>query len=110
MSVVADFVMDMLWPFLGHVLEYAGSLAIGYQRGRLQRRAIRKSESLNALVKSIFKFLPLVNTIYLASQQLGWMFILPTIVYLAATAWVTVFLETYARKIQEEKARRDDVL
>ena len=102
--------MDMSWPPLGHVVEYAGSVATGRQRERLQRRAIRKSESLNALAKAHLKYLSNINTIGLAIEQLGLIFILPTIVYLVATAWFTVFLVETAQIKENRKAKRDDAV
>jgi hypothetical protein len=111
MLVLFDFVMDMSWLPLGHVLEYAGSLAIGCQTERWQRRAIRKSESLNALSKALIRCISIVSTICLALQQLGPMFILPTIVYLGTTARFTfAFLKVSAQVIQDRKADRDDAL
>lgn len=55
MLVVVDYVTDICWLHLAQVLEHAGSLAVGCQPEPEQRRAIRKSESLNALGKSLLR-------------------------------------------------------
>ena len=110
MLLAADFIMDMSWPWLGHVLEYAGSIAIGRQPEKWKRRAIRKSESLNALLKSILRFLSIFSTIGIASEQLGLRFILPATVYLITTAGFTLLLVESARVIYIRKAKRDDDL
>jgi len=107
--MVADYIVGMLWPPLGHVLEYAASVAIDHQHEPSKRRVTRKSESLNALFKSCaLKIPPIFSTIYLASTRLGWRFVLLTIVYLVLTTGFTVVLVASAKMVQAEKARKDD--
>ena len=111
MLVVVDYVMDISWFPLKHVLEYAGSGALGRQAEEGERRAIRKSESLGGLVKALLRFPPIISMIYLASKQLGWMFIVAATAYLTTTTWFTsVFLEPSARVVLGRKAERDDAL
>jgi ABC-type multidrug transport system fused ATPase/permease subunit len=111
MLVVVDFVIDMTWPSLGHVLEYAGSIAIFRQQERSKRRAIRKSESLNALAKALLRFISIFSTIRLASEQLGLIFILPAVVYLVMTAaFTSAFLMALSQAQQNRKAKRDDAV
>ncbi len=111
MLVMVDYVMDISWFPLKHVLEYAGSDAIGRQAEERDRRAIRKSESPGGLVKALLRFPPIISMIYLASKQLGWMFIAAATAYLTTTTWFTfVFLEPSARVVLGRKAERDDAL
>ena len=106
---MADYIVGMLWPPLGHVLEYAASVAIDCQHDPGKRRAARKSESLNALAKACaLKVPPIVSTIYLTSTQLGWHFVLFTIIYLVCTTAFTVVLVASAKMVQAEKARKDN--
>lgn len=108
--VVANFVARMCWLPLGQVLEYAGSAAIGSQPEPGQRRAIRKSESVNALAKALLKLLSFIGTIRVASDQLGFWFILPAIAYLVTAAGFTAALVKVSRAVQKRRANRDDAL
>jgi len=110
MLIVADFLMDMSWPSLGLVLEYAAATAIDRQREPRARRMTRKSESLNAFLKAGFKVLPVFSTIGLAVEQLGLEFILFASVYFVMTIGVTFVLVASARGLQARKAQRDDTL
>lgn len=111
MLVLVDFVIDMTWPSLGHVLEYACSIAISRQQEQWKRRVIRKSESLNALVKALLRLLSVFSTIRLASGQLGLIFILPTVVYLVMTAaFTSAFLMALSQTQQSRKADKDDAV
>jgi len=110
MLVVVDYVTDICWLPLAQVLEYAGSLAVGCQPDPRQRRAVRKSESLNALGKSLLRLLSFIGTMRVALEQLGLLFILPAIAYLAITAAYTVALAKLARMVQDRRAARDDAL
>ncbi len=108
MLAAAKIVADICWLSLGQVLEFAGSLAIGRQRDPSQRRAIRKSEAPNALVKAFLKLLPFLGTFNLALHRLGLQFIPPAIVFLVAIAGFTIILVIWARAVQKGKVHRDD--
>ncbi len=110
MLVLNDYMISDCWIYLGQVLEYAGSLAISRQPDPLQRRAIRKSESLNALFKAILRLFSFIGTIRLASERLGLLFILPAIAFLVTAAGVTLLLAELSREVQRARAVRDDAL
>ncbi len=108
--IVADFLMDMSWPSLGLVVEYAVATAIDRQPEQSARRMTRKSESLNALLKAGLKILPVFSTIGLAAEQLGLIFVLLAPAYFIMTIGYTFVLVASARGLQAGKAQRDDTL
>jgi len=108
--LIADFLMDMLWPSLARVVEYAATAAIDRQDEPSIRRTTRKSESVNALLKAGLKTLPIFGTIRLAAEQLGSLFILLAPIYFIMTIGFTFVLVASARGLQAEKAQRDHTL
>ena len=111
MLVAVDYVVAISWSFLKRVVEYAGSEATRRQAEPSQRRAIRKSESVNALIKALLKILPIISTIHLASKRLGRIFIPIAAGYFTITALFTYgFLVPSARVVLSRKAERDDAL
>lgn len=109
--MVADYIVEIPWLPLAHVAEYAASVVLDCRPEQSERKTIRKSESLNAFFKAFaLKIPPIISTIVLASRQLGFLFILLAVIYLAITCGFTFVLVASARMVQDRKAERDNAL
>lgn len=111
--MVPDFFQRVFLPCIGQVLDYSSYLSLASLDDRLRRRAIRKSDSINAILKAgMLKIPPTTVTTILALRKAGlsfWLSSLLTTLYLALIALTAYIAFTpLAKVIQVRRSTRDD--
>ena len=110
--VAPDYMQDILWPSTEQMLDNVAFVSL---RNLPNRRPIRKSDSVNAMIKGIaLKIIPACITTCLALTQSGLPLVLALFVTLVGQilyGWVTFTIFTpLATEIEMRKSRRDDDL
>jgi hypothetical protein len=113
--VVPDYIQDILWPPLGRMLDYTAFSALYGQQSLSVRRLIRKSDTLNVILKGcILKVPAIVTTIIVALRQAGvptWRSVMIAVLCPSLTGGIAFVISVASvRMVQSRKSERDDAL
>ena len=113
--VVPDYIQDMLWPPLGQVLDCVAFRALCGQRNLAVTRLIRKSDSLDAVLKGcILKVPAIVTTVIVVLRQAGlstWLSVMIAVLCPGLTGGAAFVISAASvRMVQTRKLERDDAL
>ncbi|KAK3935208.1 hypothetical protein QBC46DRAFT_272234 [Diplogelasinospora grovesii] len=113
--LLPDYLQDMLWPPLGHVLDYMASNALYGQPSFSLRRSIRKSDSLNAILKGLLLKVPSIFITFLVALRLAglsiWLSSMLAVLCSGLMGGIAFIISVDSvRMLQGLKSKRDDAL
>ncbi|KAK3934399.1 hypothetical protein QBC46DRAFT_273867 [Diplogelasinospora grovesii] len=107
--LLPDYLQDVLWPPLGHLLDYMAFNASSV------RRLIRKSDSLNAILKGLLLKVPLILITFLVALRLAglsiWLSSMLAVLCSGLMGGIAFIISVDSvRMLQGLKSKRDDAV